>query len=172
VAIAVSLVPPLATVGICLELGRVEDAGGALLLFLTNFSAIVVVACVVFMLVGAGPSRALLRERRRVRIEFLAATVILVIIAIPLVADSVARVQVILKETGGAPIVLDWIDGRDLVVTSWLIDGSDVTLEVKGPDAPPDAAPLAAELAAQFGQPVDLTVNYTRVESEGASAAP
>ncbi|MFN8631104.1 MAG: DUF389 domain-containing protein [Chloroflexota bacterium] len=36
VAIAVSLVPPLATVGICLELGRLDGAGGALLLFLTT----------------------------------------------------------------------------------------------------------------------------------------
>ncbi len=33
VAIAVSLVPPLATVGICMELGRQADAAGALLLF-------------------------------------------------------------------------------------------------------------------------------------------
>ena len=53
VAIAVSLVPPLATVGICLELGRMDDAAGALLLFLTNFTAIVVAASVVFTLNGA-----------------------------------------------------------------------------------------------------------------------
>src|SRR5207342_3570881 len=40
VAIAISLVPPLAVVGLTLESGAPEQASGALLLFLTNVSAI------------------------------------------------------------------------------------------------------------------------------------
>ena len=40
VAIAISLVPPLAVVGLTLESGAPKQALGALLLFLTNFGAI------------------------------------------------------------------------------------------------------------------------------------
>ena len=68
-----SLVPPLATVGICLELGRIDEAMGALLLFGTNFAAITVAACIVFSLSGAAPSRESLRERRQVRAGFVLA---------------------------------------------------------------------------------------------------
>ena len=41
VAIAVALVPPLATVGVTWQLGALEEAQGALLLYATNMIAIV-----------------------------------------------------------------------------------------------------------------------------------
>ncbi len=48
VAIAISLVPPLAVVGVAADAGDWDSAGGALLLFLTNVLAIVVVGMIVF----------------------------------------------------------------------------------------------------------------------------
>jgi uncharacterized hydrophobic protein (TIGR00271 family) len=48
VAIAISLVPPLAVVGVAGVAGEWDSAGGAFLLFLTNVLAIVVVAIAVF----------------------------------------------------------------------------------------------------------------------------
>jgi uncharacterized hydrophobic protein (TIGR00271 family) len=172
VAIAVSLVPPLATVGICLELGRLDDAAGALVLFLTNFSAIVVVACIVFVLSGAAPSPAMLRERHRLRNGFIGAVIALIVIAIPLVADGIAEAQKVLRETAAAPLVRDWLGERDLEVTSWSIEGDAVTLDLTGPDAPPGAAPLAAALAKKFGAPVDLHVTYVALTRDEVSAAP
>src|SRR5262245_55102390 len=47
VAIAISLVPPLTVVGITLEGGAPAQSGGALLLFLTNVTAILAVGSVV-----------------------------------------------------------------------------------------------------------------------------
>jgi uncharacterized hydrophobic protein (TIGR00271 family) len=172
VAIAVSLVPPLATVGICLELGRIEDAAGALILFLTNFSAITVVACVVFVLHGAAPSREMLRERHRLRNGFIVAVVAMVVVAIPLAWDSVQQVRIILRSTTGAPIVRSWIGRRDLQVTAWSVSGDSVTLLLAGTDPPPDAAPLAASLAAAFGGPVNLEVSYVATTRQHAAAAP
>ncbi len=172
VAIAVSLVPPLATVGICLELGRPADAGGALILFLTNFSAIVVVACATFILFGAAPSREMLRERHRLRNGFAVAVVALVIIAIPLAARGVEAVQTTIRSTTGAPIVRDWIGDRDLDVTSWSIDGDTVTLNLSGPDAPGDTAVLASNLAEAFGAPVAVEVNYVAESRARATATP
>lgn len=172
VAIAVSLVPPLATVGICLELGRVEDAAGALLLFLTNFSAIVVVACIVFVLYGAVPSREMLRERHRLRNGFIAAVLALVIVAIPLAWNSAQAIDAIVRGMTGAPIVRDWIGTRDLQATSWSISGDVVEIALTGTDSPPDVAPLAADLAKAFGAPVDLRVSYVPLQRQRASAAP
>jgi uncharacterized hydrophobic protein (TIGR00271 family) len=50
VAIAISLVPPLAVVGVLLQVGRVQDAMQALLLFGTNVAAIIVTGTVVLAL--------------------------------------------------------------------------------------------------------------------------
>ncbi len=52
VAIAVSLVPPLATTGICLALERYDLALGAFLLFFANFLAIQLASVFVFMVTG------------------------------------------------------------------------------------------------------------------------
>ncbi len=172
VAIAVSLVPPLATVGICLELGRLDDAAGAMLLFLTNFSAIVVVACIVFVLLGAAPSREMLRERRRLRNGFVAAILALAVIALPLAWHAADQLQGVVRGSTGAPLVQAWIGDRDLQVTSWSIDGDTVLVSVTGPDAPPPAAPLAASLAEAYGVPVTVEVTYVAAVREQATSAP
>jgi len=172
VAIAVSLVPPLATVGICLELGRFDDAAGAMLLFLTNFSAIVVVACVVFVLAGAAPSREMLGARSRLRNGFIAAVIALIVVAIPLALNGADAIRTTLRATTGAPIVRDWIGDLDLEVSTWTVEGSTVTLNLTGVDAPPDAAPLAAELATAFGAPVELEITYVAMTRERATVAP
>lgn len=172
VAIAVALVPPLATVGICVELGRYDDATGALVLFLTNFAAIVVAACVVFALSGAAPSREMLRERSRVRIGFIAAVAALVVIAIPLVVTGTQRASEWVRATTGAPYVRAWIGDRDLEVREWTVAGDTVRLLLAGPDAPGDAQALAASLAAAFGGPVVLETEYVETATERVEAAP
>jgi uncharacterized hydrophobic protein (TIGR00271 family) len=172
VAIAVSLVPPLATVGICLELGRVDDAMGALLLFATNFAAITVAACVVFSLSGAAPSREMIRERYRVRNGFILAVVALVAISVPLVVHGIDTARSWMRATAGAPFVREWIGDRDLAVTAWSIEGNTVTLMLAGPDAPGDADVLAAELARAYGSPVALDVQYVQTSRQRVVANP
>lgn len=55
VAIAVALVPPLATVGIGLSWFRWDIAGGAFLLFLTNLVSIIAASGLVFFMMGFRP---------------------------------------------------------------------------------------------------------------------
>jgi uncharacterized hydrophobic protein (TIGR00271 family) len=172
VAIAVSLVPPLATVGICLELGRTADAGGALLLFLTNFAAIVVVACIVFVLSGATPSREMLRERHRLRNGFVIAILALAAVTVPLAWNAVEVVRGTVRSATGAPYVRAWIGERDLEVTGWSIEADTVVIRVSGTEPPAEAAPLAAELAKAFSAPVELEVYYTPVVHTRATGAP
>ena len=52
VAIAVAIIPPLASCGLCLAAGEMERAGGAALLFVANFLAIELAAAAVFALLG------------------------------------------------------------------------------------------------------------------------
>jgi uncharacterized membrane protein len=54
-AIAVALVPPLATVGISLEFGRVDMVVGALLLVLANVTGVMFAGAITFMFVGFVP---------------------------------------------------------------------------------------------------------------------
>ena len=63
VAIAISLVPPLCVVGIALEQGRLDAAGGAMLLFATNYLAILLAGGIVLVAVGLGKSGATRGER-------------------------------------------------------------------------------------------------------------
>ena len=55
VAIAVAIVPPLSTCGLCLAGGAYEGAFGAFLLFFANFIAILLVALVMFTIAGMAP---------------------------------------------------------------------------------------------------------------------
>ncbi len=59
VAIAVAIVPPLATAGLCLAAGDIRLASGAMLLFFANFLAIELAAAIVFSLAGRGHVHAL-----------------------------------------------------------------------------------------------------------------
>lgn len=55
VAIATALMPPLCTVGIGLAIGRLDVAGGAMLLFITNAVTIAFAATLVFFSLGFSP---------------------------------------------------------------------------------------------------------------------
>ena len=59
VAVAVALVPPLAVVGICLQLQLFSLALGAFLLFLANVAGIIMSAAVTFLICGLVPGRRL-----------------------------------------------------------------------------------------------------------------
>ncbi len=88
VAISTALMPPLCVVGIGIAQGRADVRDGALLLFLANFVAIVFSSAVVFALVGFGPLN--VKRRREVMSRtFLLATLMLILVAVPLVSFMV-----------------------------------------------------------------------------------
>jgi len=93
VAIAVALVPPLATVGILIQIGALSQAGGAFLLFLTNLFAIILSAIVVMVLSGFVPPEVRLQGFRNARIGLIVSAVVLVAIAVPLTIHTVGVVQ-------------------------------------------------------------------------------
>lgn len=84
VAIAVALVPPLATVGISLELGATSAAGGALLLFTTNLVAIVLSAMIVMLASGFVPADTRIMVRGRLSAGLAVALLATIGVAVPL----------------------------------------------------------------------------------------
>ena len=143
-----------------------------MLLFLTNFSGIVVIAVTVFVIFGATPSREMINERHRLRNGFIVAIFALVVIALPLVWHGVEELQDTIRSTTGAPIVRSWIGGRDLTVTSWSIRGDDVTINLSGPDVPASVTSLADSLSTAFGVPVQLEVDYVPSTRQRVTGTP
>ena len=133
VAIAISLVPPLAVVGLLLGVQRWSDAAGAALLFGTNVAAIIATGTVVFLVSKVRH----VAHRTGVPIGTLRGRTLavvagaLVVLAIPL---SAGTYEVVLNETlrtKAEPIVASWatqgswevrdveaVDGRQLLVTA------------------------------------------------------
>lgn len=100
VAIAISLVPPLAVVGICLGEGAVGMALGALLLFLSNLVAMVIAGTLLFAALGYSAEAD--RAARRVGAErrsYLTLAAVLVAVLVPLAANT-ALVLVLHSWTG------------------------------------------------------------------------
>lgn len=160
VAIAVSLVPPLATVGICLELGRTADAAGALTLFLTNFAAIVVIASIVFAICGVRPVPAPANAGRVLAGGLALAVIGLALISIPLAITAAGRVRAIVWSNAAAPVIETWIEPQGLRVVDWVIEDDRLKLDVAGPKAPTDVDGLATEVAAAIGEPIELELGY------------
>ena len=170
VAIAVSLVPPLATVGICLEQGRIDDAGGALILFTTNLAAIIVVASVVFLLSGARPIAEGVDQQKRMRVGVALALILLVLISLPLVWRSAQNIAAEVTALDTTRIVTVWSEANGVDVVDWHVDGEQINLTVAGPEPPTDVAALATAMAAKLGHPVHVSVTYqpvTLYEAEG-----
>jgi uncharacterized hydrophobic protein (TIGR00271 family) len=84
VAVAVALVPPLATVGITFQIGAREESRGALLLFTTNLVAIVLSAIIVMLVSGLAPTDGWLGVSRSARIGLSVSLAALIVIAVPL----------------------------------------------------------------------------------------
>ncbi len=102
VAIAVALVPPLCVVGYGLGSDHLDIATGASLLYLTNLVAIVLVAAVLFMLLGFYPRQT--ARRRAVRGAVLACAAGLLLLSVPLTLSSwetsrVTRLEMIVAES-------------------------------------------------------------------------
>ncbi|WP_107765446.1 DUF389 domain-containing protein [Nocardioides terrigena] len=137
VAISISLVPPLAVVGICAGQGSFLLAVGALLLFLSNLLALVLSGTLVFAMLGYGPDGATAaRPTRRARITVGA---LLLLIALPLVGNTVASYALTLWEARVQSAAGDWVeDTPGATITS--VDNVSTTfyIHVRSPaDLPP-----------------------------------
>jgi uncharacterized hydrophobic protein (TIGR00271 family) len=157
VAIAISLVPVLAVVGITLGVGRLDLAWGAFVLFLVNAAAIIVAGVVVFS--AAGYARlAIERGRHPGRRAKVLITVFVVALVIPLSFASLRtlRYEQWIGATDAA--ARHWVKG-----TGWQVEdvsqvAGDIVIKTIGPGAPPPIDSLRGAVRAHVPQRVPVNV--------------
>lgn len=112
VAIAISLVPPLGVVGVCAGQGQWGDALGAFVLFLSNVVALVIAGSIVFTMAGYArdPASSPVANRRR---AYLVVTVLAIIIAVPLAANSIVSIALARWSVTLQTVATDWLRGED-----------------------------------------------------------
>jgi len=161
VGIAVALVPPLATVGITFGIGRTDLAGGALLLFATNWLAIVFAAGIVFALAGFGAHRDV-RGQFQGGLAGLGLVALLVLLAIPLGINAVQRWGDSNANRAAAEVVTEWDPTMALenLVVDTTTKPTRVVVDLAGASAPQDTDALADSLAASLEEPVILTIRF------------
>ncbi len=159
VAIAISLVPPLAVIGLTLESGEPGQALGALLLFGTNVAAIISTGVALLLAAGLRPvARAAGEPVGRLRGRTLGVVVgSLALVAVPLAIGSfqVARDQYVVATA--QPATEAWAEEHGFTVAGLSMRGSTLQIDALGPSLDPRVEDLRAELA-------DVGLGDTQVE--------
>lgn len=138
VAIAISLVPPLAVVGVCLGHGAPGLALGALLLFASNLLALVLAGTLVFAATGYAVEAATARGARRRR-AYVPVVALLALVALPLIGNSAAAYYVSVMSARVQTAATEWLQDEP----GASVDGVDFTggqfrISVRTPgDVPP-----------------------------------
>jgi uncharacterized hydrophobic protein (TIGR00271 family) len=163
VAIAISLVPVLAVVGITLAAGRLDLAAGAFLLFLTNVAAILVSGILVF---GAAryfreADKAKARPGRRAR-AFIG--VFLVVLLVPLAIASTRTYAYDRWVSATQAAAESWVEGTEWEVQSVEAVNDVIVIDVFGPGTAPPLASLIAEVRAHVPKRVEVRL----IEKAGA----
>ena len=166
VAIAISLVPPLAVVGLTLESGRPHESSGAALLFLTNVVAILLSGLVVMAMYRVrsvairGPAPSRLSSR--------AATIFVVVaviaLLIPLAATSERITTEALDRANVAPVANTWAAKRGWEIVSVDAEAGGVLVRATGPLPIPDPHSLRAALDAHGFRSVSVQLELVPSE--------
>ncbi len=160
VAIAISLVPPLAVAGLLLEAERYAEAAGALLLFGTNVTAIVATGTVVLLAyrVRNVADRTGEPIGRLSGVTLVVVAAMVTVITVPLALGTARVVSDRVAEAAATPITTSWAEARGWRVVS--IQVYDDTLELIAIGPPPEVDPetLRDELNAA-GIHLDLIVS-------------
>jgi uncharacterized hydrophobic protein (TIGR00271 family) len=146
VAIAISLVPPLCVVGICLSQGDVASAGGAMLLFTTNLVAILVAGGGLLALMGYGAvaRRGVQAEGRRK--AALVTGIALVAILVPLVVTSTRLAQDSMLEATARSETQAWLNGSGYEMVAVVANGDTLEITIDGDGPIPSTTTLASAL--------------------------
>jgi uncharacterized hydrophobic protein (TIGR00271 family) len=172
VAIAISLVPPLAVVGLTLEAGELHQAWGALLLFLTNVAAILLTGVVVMSLYGV-PQQAIASANREFHRKRAIGIVIalVVLVAVPLTGATFRLSRTSQEQASIGRVAERWASPAGWTVASVVTGVDHATIIVSGPDPAPDTAALRTMLDTAGLGHVTIVVRLipeTRVELPGS----
>lgn len=162
VAIAVALVPPLATVGITWQIGAATEARGALLLYSTNMLAIILSAMVVMIVTGFVPPAVRQLARGRVRAGFVVVGLGVLLVAVPLTLHTIETILDQNFSRAALAAIEDW-DPNGRVVSleaDTTFDRATVSVVMATSTGAEPAWRLAEQLSDAVDLPVDVSVEY------------
>ncbi|MFN8467622.1 MAG: DUF389 domain-containing protein [Caldilineaceae bacterium] len=166
VAIAISLVPPLCVVGISLNEGQFGAAAGALMLFATNFLAILLAGGITFMLLGLGQQaidKQHVNLRRNAFILILMATFL---VAVPLTITSYQAVSNSLANEAARRDVDAWLVGTEHQATVVDVQDQLVRVTVEGSGTLHPLRELANRLAQTLRRPVLVNLRVVPAQAQ------
>jgi uncharacterized hydrophobic protein (TIGR00271 family) len=140
VAIAISLVPPLAVVGLTFDAGHTDQAAGALLLFVTNVTAILVTGIAVMALYRVTRFARLVSGRGSggARGTLVVLVALGAIVTVPLALASARVTRQSLDESHVYTAAKAWTKPAGWTVIALASDQTGVTVRVSGPLPEPD----------------------------------
>lgn len=165
VAIAISLVPPLTVAGLALESGSVIQSLGALLLFLTNFVAIVGTGIVVMSIYGVNKLARVdtVGKPRTLGRPIVLIAVMLVIIGAPLAYTSYTVANRAVTESAVFAVSEPWAVSFGWEVTSVSLRGDEIIVRLEGPLPLPETSSLKDGLETAGIDPARVTVDLVPI---------
>jgi uncharacterized hydrophobic protein (TIGR00271 family) len=164
VAIAISLVPPLAVAGLTLQSGSSGQCLGALLLFATNVVAILASGIVVMALYRAGrvPGQATGSAFRR-PVAVVLIVLLLGAVLVPLWINSDRIDKTTIRQANVQAVAEHWANDAGWSVIGVTATGDQVLVDATGPRPAPDLAVLRKDLDAAGLVGLDVRVSLVTV---------
>ncbi len=180
VAVAVALIPPLAVVGVTLEMGEWQMAAGSFLLFLANVIGIITAGAVTFIMFGLVPKGRLFETRQPIARRLRTTVIATVLVVAPLQIIDEWRPTPVMSSAPGQALVTEVVNGwrADVRIISMAVD--DISEASESPQvhltlasSAPEGQPLGVNILADriseaFGSSVHVVV--TSVESNVETA--
>jgi len=164
VAIAISLVPPLAVAGLTLESGAPRECLGALLLFATNVAAILASGIVVMRLYrigrAAGPASPSALSHP-VAIAIIVGLLLAVLVPLWINSERIDKTTV--RESDVQEVAEQWASGAGWSVVGVTARGDLVLVDVTGPKPAPDLAVFRKDLNAAGLGGLDVRVSLVTI---------
>jgi uncharacterized hydrophobic protein (TIGR00271 family) len=138
VAVAVALLPPLASAGVLIVAVEMELALRALVLFLTNLIAMVLAAALTFMAAGVSPASARRRSASFIKSQLWLFTLLMIAVSIPLYFYSQKVIFDADYKAAKSELLQSWLRENNLTLTGidFRVEESVIFLELEGPNPP------------------------------------
>ncbi len=156
VAISISLVPPLCVVGISLSAGQLDPAAGALLLFVTNFLAILLAGGAVLAILGLNNAAQNEIKGTARRKAYALIIVAVFLIAVPLFLTGRQIASDTVTELRSQQAAQEWVIGSEYRVRQVRAAGDSVYIAVLGHGEPPQFADLVSAIETSTGRTLDI----------------
>ncbi len=157
VAIAVALVPPLATIGLMLEEGHWDLAAGALTLFATNFVGITLAAAATLLITRYAPLPKLRPASKGLAVDLGITILASVVLILPLGNTYIQVIRSAQTITAVHQQVVDTLGPSSPVVVQHIdVNGAQVTIDLSDVNGAPPATVFEADLVDELGEDVSV----------------